>query len=99
MAYSVGDPLTASQMNKRPEACSGTISITPSAANTPTSGTVPFPFTFSNTPVVVATLNSGNSSEALRVYVSGTSTTGCTLWLTSASSTTARTVNWVAVGS
>ena len=80
-----------------PEIQHGNVSISPSAANTPTSKAVTFAKEFSGSPDIVA---SGHTSvpgtTLLGVGTASRSTTGCTIWITR-TNTTDTTVNWIAV--
>lgn len=87
----------ASRLRVRPSIQSGRVSITPSAANTPTSVYVTFDEEMNgNLPTVVATANTEVPGTAvLGVGVTDVTTTGFRVWLT-CTSTTARYVNWIA---
>jgi len=76
----------------------GTISITPSAAGTPTSATLTFPITFSAAPCVTCTVNQGSSTATNQVTVASVGTTTCKIWLTR-SNTTDTKIFWMAIGS
>ena len=80
-----------------PEILHDNVSITPSAANTPTSKVITFEKEFSGSPDIVA---SGHTSvpgtTLLGVGTASRSSTGCTIWLTR-TNTTETTVNWIAV--
>lgn len=90
--YIRGSSISAPQLIQ-----SGTISITPSAANTPTAGKVTFGTAFPAAPKVVATaLSTVPGTTVTGVGVSGISTTGCTIYLTR-TNTTATTIYWIAV--
>ena len=76
----------------------GSISITPSAANTPTSSAVTFKTAFANTPIVIATPQTGAPGTVVTgVGVSGTNTTGFNMVLTR-TNTTATSIGWIAIG-
>jgi hypothetical protein len=80
-----------------PEIQHGNVSITPSAANTPTSKVVTFKQEFSGSPSVVASANTSvPGTTVLGVGTSSRSATGCTIWVTR-TNTTETTVNWIAV--
>ena len=75
----------------------GAVSITPAAANTPTSVDVKFPTAFPGAPRVVATAQTSVPGTTVTgVGVTNISATGCTLWMTR-TNTTAASVHWVAV--
>ena len=77
---------------------SGSVNITPSAANTPTNATVTFPIPFNTAPIVVATPVTGGPGTYVKgVAVLGASTTQCTIVLTRADMQVT-TINWIAVG-
>lgn len=80
------------------EAAAGSVSITPTAANTPTSVTVTLPADrFDDGPQVVATpATSVPGSEVLGVGVTGITATSFTLWLTR-TNTVATGVQWMAM--
>ncbi|MCC8129422.1 MAG: hypothetical protein LIO51_05735, partial [Clostridiales bacterium] len=82
-----------------PEIQKGTVSITPSNANTPTSAAVTFDTAFSGTPRVMVTVNNNTvGSYITGVGATGASSTGVTIWLTrNAATTSAINVWWVAV--
>lgn len=76
---------------------SGSISITPTALNTSTSGVVTFSKTFPSTPKVFVTVNT-TGPNVLMASATGETTTGATVWLVRASGTiTATAVKWFAV--
>lgn len=75
---------------------SGTTTITPSAANTPTSKPINFGVTFANTPNVVVTIGSSVPGTTVTgVGVTNVTTTGATIWLTRVN-TTDTGVYWIA---
>jgi hypothetical protein len=75
----------------------GTVSITP-VANTPTSGNVSFGKTLPGTVVVMVTASSAvPGSGVVEVSTTTITSTGCTVWIYR-TSTTASTINWIAVG-
>lgn len=80
-----------------PEIQHGNVSITPSAANTPTSKIVTYEQKFSGTPDIIA---NGHTSVPGTVLVgvgtSDRSATGCTIWITR-TNTTDTTINWIAI--
>ena len=80
-----------------PEIQHGNVSITPSAANTPTSKIVTYEQKFSGTPDIIA---NGHTSVPGTVLVgvgtSDRSTTGCSIWITR-TNTTDTTINWIAI--
>lgn len=76
---------------------SGTVSITPSAANTPTKVTVTFAKTFSSVPVVVATFN-GTVPGTVVTGVSATNVTTTTVDIyVTRTNTTSTSVSWIAI--
>lgn len=80
-----------------PEIQHGNVSITPSAANTPTSKAIAFKQEFSGSPDVVASGHTSVPGTALiGVGTASRSSTGCTIWITR-TNTTETTVNWIAV--
>jgi hypothetical protein len=80
-----------------PEIQHGRVSITPSAANTPTTKIVTFGQTFSNTPNVTATPISGvPGTTVLGVSILDPSTTQVSICLTRTNTTTTK-VDWIAV--
>lgn len=80
-----------------PEIQHGNVSITPSAANTPTSKAVTFSKEFSSNPDIIANGHTSvPGSTLLGVGTASRSTTGCTIWVTR-TNTTATTVNWIAI--
>jgi len=76
----------------------GSLNIVPTAANTPTSGSVTFPSgRFINAPNAVATgATTVPGTVVTGVGVTGTTTTGCTIYVTR-TNTTSTSVVWVAV--
>ena len=93
--------LTATSMSTNgfrvPEILKGGVDITPSAANTPTGLAISFSSSFSATPIVVATANTGApGTQVTGVGVSGRSTTGCTLYVTRTNTTTTG-IQWIAM--
>lgn len=75
---------------------SGSVSITPSAANTPTSANVTFSTPFSTTPNVVATAQTAVPGTTVTgVSVSEITTSGCKIYVTRTNKT-ATVVQWVA---
>ena len=91
---SSGDRLVFNQGNLQ----SGSVNITPSAANTPTNVTITFPNPFNTAPIVVATPVTGGPGTYVKgVAVLGVTTTQCTIVLTRADVQTTA-VNWIAVG-
>ena len=82
---------------KIPEIQRGSVRITPSAANTPTSVNITFEKPFSGTPTVIATpYTSVPGTTVTGVAVNGASATGCTLWVTR-TNTTETVIHWIAV--
>lgn len=80
-----------------PEIQHGNVSITPSAANTPTSKAITFEQEFSGSPDIIATPHTSVPGiTVLGVGTASRSSTGCTIWVTR-TNTTATTVNWIAV--
>ena len=76
----------------------GTVSIVPSAANTPTSVAVTFPAgRFTATPIVVAIPHtSAPGTQVTGVGISDRSASGCTI-VGTRTSTTSFTVGWIAI--
>jgi hypothetical protein len=88
---------TTMAWRKVPYAQGGTESITPSAANTPTSKVLTFPEPFSAAPNVTVTPNSAVPGTVVTGWaVTGISTTQCTLWVTR-TNTTATILQWIAI--
>lgn len=80
-----------------PEIQRGSITITPSAANTPTSGEVTFPKAFSGTPTVIVTpATAVPGTTVVGAGVNSVNSTGCKIWVTRIN-TTNTVVNWIAV--
>lgn len=80
-----------------PEIQSGIVTITPSAANTPTSKIVTFGKEFSGSPVMTASPHTSvPGTTVLGVGTASRSTTGFTMWLTR-TNTTDTNINWIAV--
>lgn len=79
-----------------PEIQHGNISISPSAANTPTSKIVTFKQEFTGNPdIVVSAHTSVPGTTVLGVGTANRDTTGCTIWVTR-TNTTDTTINWIA---
>ena len=79
------------------EVQSGTVSITPSAPNTPTSKVVKFDKAFSSNPVMTASPHTSvPGTTVLGVGTANRSKTEFTMWVTR-SNTTATSINWIAV--
>ena len=82
---------------KIPQIQRGSVTITPTAANTPTSFDLTFPKEFSGTPTVIVTAaTSVPGTTVLGAGVNSVSKTGCKIWVTRAN-TTDTVVNWIAV--
>lgn len=80
-----------------PEIQHGNVSITPSAANTPTSKIVTFDKEFSASPNIVASAHTSvPGTIVLGVGTTNRSTTGCNILVTRIN-TTETTVNWIAI--
>lgn len=81
-----------------PRIATGTASITPTAANTPTSVSVTFPAgRFTATPIVVAIPHtSAPGTQVTGVGIGDRSASGCTIYGTR-TSTTGFTVGWIAI--
>ena len=80
-----------------PQIQRGTVTITPSAANTPTSIDIAFPKAFSGTPTVIVTpVTAAPGTTVLGVGVNSESATGCKIWV-SRTNTTNTKVCWIAV--
>lgn len=74
----------------------GEVSITPTAANTPTKVTISYGKTFPSTPkVIVGTVSSVPGTTVLGAACANRTTTGCDLYI-SRTNTTATTVIWIA---
>lgn len=76
---------------------SGVVSITPSGSGDPTSATVTFPDPFASTPLVYTTALATVPDLILGTGATSPTAEGVKIWLTRGS-TTATTVQWVAVG-
>lgn len=75
----------------------GSVTISPSAANTPTGLTLTFPAPFKKDPTVMLTPNTTvPGSTVTGVGVTGISKTGCTIWVTR-TNTSATGVQWLAI--
>lgn len=82
---------------KIPQIQRGSVTITPTAANTPTSFDLTFPKEFSGTPTVIVTAaTSVPGTTVLGAGVNSVSKTGCKIWATR-TNTTDTVVNWIAV--
>jgi hypothetical protein len=82
---------------KIPQIQRGSVTITPTAANTPTSFELTFPKEFSGTPTVIVSMaTSVPGTTVLGVGVNSVSKTGCKIWATR-TNTTDTVVNWIAV--
>lgn len=86
---------SAAKTVKIPDIQGGTVSVTPSAANTATSTKVTFPHAFAGTPTVVA-CPSSSAPQNISVSTEGADKNGVTIYVTR-STTTATTVRWIAV--
>ena len=85
-----------SRLHARPSLQSGRVTITPSAANTPTSVKITFEQEMNAIPHVVATVNTDVPGTAvLGCGVTDVTAKSFKLWITCASTTT-RTVHWIA---
>lgn len=87
--------LSAEDLNTAVQFANGTISIT-TVANTLTTGTITFPFTFTTTPTVHLTVNSGSPAQITSYTVSSISTTVATVNIIRTNAT-ATIINWFAV--
>lgn len=82
---------------KIPEIQRGSVTIKPTAANTPTSADVTFAKAFSGTPTVIVTpATSVPGTTVLGAGVNSVSATGCKIW-TTRTNTTDTIINWIAV--
>lgn len=80
-----------------PEIQAGTVKITPSAANTPTSVKVTFPKEFSGVPtIVVSPVGSIVGTTILGAGVTAYTKKDCLLWVTR-TNTSETTLNWIAI--
>lgn len=76
----------------------GYVDVTPSAANTPTSKTITFPYAFTSAPKVALGLRATvPGTQVTGVSVASESTTGCTIYVTRTNTTSTR-VHWIAAG-
>lgn len=103
MPYTIGAgvPVSASYLNQGLGglvAISGSVSITPTSANSPKSATVSLGgLGWPNTPLVFTTPVSTSPATILGTGVTETTKTTAKIWLTK-SNTSAATVHWVAIG-
>jgi hypothetical protein len=75
----------------------GTVSITPSAANTTTTADIVFPTAFNGSPIIMLTqLTGAGSTVTSNVWTTGASATGFTMNL-NRSNTTTTTTRWLAI--
>ncbi|USK72611.1 hypothetical protein [Peribacillus asahii] len=75
----------------------GSVTITPTAANEPTSASISFGKTFPSNPTVMVTPNTTVPGKTVTGWgMSGVSETGCTLWVTR-TNTSATSLHWVAI--
>lgn len=74
----------------------GTVSITPTAANSPTTGSVSYPTAFKSLPLVLLSVVS-SVPEKCSLGLKDRATTGVSVVLTR-TDTTATTINWLAIG-
>jgi hypothetical protein len=80
-----------------PQIQRGSVRITPTAANTPTSMAITFEKEFSGTPtVIVSPYTAVPGTVVTGVAVNGASKTGCTIWVTR-TNTTETVVHWIAI--
>lgn len=75
----------------------GTVSITPSAANTPTSVTVTFPIAFSAIPYVVISAATGVPGTTVTGWAADTETTTNFRATVTRTNTTATVLRWIAI--
>ena len=96
-AFSFNNDVTLDTINgfRVPEIQYGSVSITPSAANTPTSYILTFPKKFSGVPRMIVSAHT-SAVEKVSVTTASSSTTGYEIWLTR-TNTKETTVNWVAI--
>ena len=80
-----------------PQIQRGSVTIKPTAANTPTSADVTFPKAFSGTPtVIVSPATAVPGTTVLGAGVNSVTATGCKIW-TTRTNTTDTVINWIAV--
>ena len=80
-----------------PQIQRGSVTIKPSAANTPTSADVTFPKAFSGTPTVIVSMATAvPGTTVLGAGVNSVTATGCKIW-TTRTNTTDTVINWIAV--
>ncbi len=93
-----GDVLVVGVVDAWPREAAGAVSITPSAANTPTKANITFPAgRFTQPPLVqVAANTTGPGTVVTGVSYANVTTSGCEVWLTRIN-TVATTVGWAAV--
>ena len=100
-AFELGMPLVAPSMTLAGIPIKfdyGSLSIAPTAANTPTSATVSFNIDFDTIIGVFTTaISSVPGTQMLGTSVSSVTTTGCTIWLTR-TNTTETGIRWLAIG-
>lgn len=100
VAFVAGQPAAASLLNQGAGGLvtqSGTVSITPISAGDPRSVNITFPDPFAATPVVFTTALATVPDVILGTAATSPTATGCKIWLCR-NSTTATTVQWIAVG-
>ena len=100
VAFVAGQPAAASLLNQGAGGLvtqSGTVSITPTSAGDPTSANITYPNPFAATPAVFATALATVPDLILGTGATSPTATGCKIWLCR-NSTTATTVQWIAVG-
>jgi hypothetical protein len=76
----------------------GDVTITPSAPSTDTTEDVTFPDEFDTAPNVFLTANTSTVAAIVGLTASGISTTGFTIHFLNSASTTARNIQWFAIG-
>lgn len=99
-AFTTGGLVPASLLNQGAGGLvtqSGTVSITPISAGDPRSVSITFPDPFAATPVVFTTALATVPDLILGTGATSPTATGCKIWLCR-NSTTATTVQWIAVG-
>lgn len=99
--FTTGSPVTHQLLNQGAGAMTaqcGSVSITPTSANSPKSATVTFPTEFASVPTVMTTSVANDPGSGTKgTAATEIETDGCKVWLTRGD-TTATTVNWVALG-
>lgn len=98
--FATGQPVAASLLNQGAGGMvcqAGSVVITPDSAGTPKSANITYPTAFAGTPLVLATALATAPDLILGTAATSPTATGCKIWLCRGS-TTATTIQWIAVG-